>query len=507
MSLRRRLQQQQQQLKQQQPQPKVTQRFFRIRRCITLDLGGQFNYTTFDVGGNVSFVNSKEMSEKIIQLALTKSRVWRSIKAMTAFSAAIDKWNDDGRNIVENFTAVDELRRGQFEFVIIDPMSMLHYAIPSVLGDLPHAAMSVATRTFQYRVPRLPSFTFNVMFDCGDPTKSFGRRLLNLVLNMAISLFGLRQRIEYRIVDADMIGSDVSPSTKTLYLTDAMRRVSLWFLVEDIAVGHALPLMPNTVPVGDIAARRPLHPLPVELEEFMSPSTGVIVVSFGSFFDFIPHDIALKFCRAFRQLQSEGRRVVWKSANTTMCPGVDNVRIMRWIPQNDLLADHRVVMFISHGGLSGTMEAIYHAKPVIVFPLMADQPSTAHAVESKGFGIRMNIGEFTADSLLHNINKILSDRKYAQNAQLSSSILRDRRDTAAERVSHMINHVIKYGDSHLRTGAFELNDLQFLMFDVYAFICTVTLVTFLTTCFVCRRICVKFCRRNTLVSEPKPKRS
>jgi len=52
--------------------------------------------------------------------------------------------------------------------------------------------------------------------------------------------------------------------------------------------------------------------------------------------------------------------------------------------------------------------------------------------------------------------------------ELASAILRDRRDTPAQRVSAMIDHVIKYGDQHIRTGAFEMSTLQFLMFDIFA---------------------------------------
>lgn len=43
-----------------------------------------------------------------------------------------------------------------------------------------------------------------------------------------------------------------------------------------------------------------------------------------------------------------------------------NVILKDWFPQRALLADKRVKLFITHGGLGSTMELAYAAKPAIV---------------------------------------------------------------------------------------------------------------------------------------------
>jgi len=108
----------------------------------------------------------------------------------------------------------------------------------------------------------------------------------------------------------------------------------------------------------------------------------------------------------------------------------------------------------------------------------------------------MDIGNFSSEMLLSNIDKLLHDPTYTRNVQLSSAILRDRPDTAAQRVSAMIEHVIKYGDQHLRTGAFKLSTAEFFMFDIFAILlaagASVLLVIILTSyCLygTCRRYC------------------
>ena len=55
---------------------------------------------------------------------------------------------------------------------------------------------------------------------------------------------------------------------------------------------------------------------------------------------------------------------------------------------------------------------------------------------------------------------------YKRNALMSSALLHDQRDTPAQRVSAMIDHVIKYGDRHLQTEVTELSNMT--MLDIFA---------------------------------------
>ena len=274
-------------------------------------------------------------------------------------------------------------------------------------------------------------------------------------------------------------------------------QASLWFILEDMSVGYALPQMPNTLAIGDIMAGRPGKALPRDLEDFMSASKdGVILVSFGSYFDVGIAEVVHKLCNAFTDRRNH-LRVIWKMKDTNVCFSDDGrIKVMPWIPQNDLLADARVQMLISHGGLNSIIESAYHAKPMIIFPIQGDQPLNAAAAEAKGIAIRMDIGDFNSQMLLSNIDKLLYDPTYKRNANLSSAILRDRPHTAAQRVSAMIDHVIKYGDEHLRTGAFELSIAQFFMFDIFAFLlaaCIAVLLAVILVCYCCYGICRKCC--------------
>ncbi|GMS84955.1 hypothetical protein PENTCL1PPCAC_7130, partial [Pristionchus entomophagus] len=66
---------------------------------------------------------------------------------------------------------------------------------------------------------------------------------------------------------------------------------------------------------------------------------------------------------------------------------VKNVVLTKWMPQNDLLNDKRVVAFISHAGGGSVMEVARAAVPTIFVPLFAEQPRNAAAFSENGMAI------------------------------------------------------------------------------------------------------------------------
>lgn len=68
-----------------------------------------------------------------------------------------------------------------------------------------------------------------------------------------------------------------------------------------------------------------------------------------------------------------------------------------------------VKAFISHGGLLGTLEAIYCGVPILVIPHFGDQHLNAKTIEAAGSGVIMKLTEATEEIIGTNINKILSE--------------------------------------------------------------------------------------------------
>lgn len=79
------------------------------------------------------------------------------------------------------------------------------------------------------------------------------------------------------------------------------------------------------------------------------------------------------------------QRVVWKVVDddidstaarakfAAVTAAALNVRIQPWLPQQDLLGHPGVKAFLTHGGIHSMYEGIYHAVPMVLMPLAADQ--------------------------------------------------------------------------------------------------------------------------------------
>lgn len=109
-------------------------------------------------------------------------------------------------------------------------------------------------------------------------------------------------------------------------------------------------MMPTIVQIGGSHVQPPKK-LPADLELYLNQSTdGVIVFSMGSLIQGskMPQKQRDAFLTAFGRLK---QNVLWKFEDDSMTNVPPNVRIMKWLPQSDVIAHPNVVLFITHGGL------------------------------------------------------------------------------------------------------------------------------------------------------------
>jgi len=192
-------------------------------------------------------------------------------------------------------------------------------------------------------------------------------------------------------------------------------------------------------------------------------------MTFGSLAVSIPAHMVEKFSSAFGRLGG-AYRVVWRLDNRDDVELPDNVMISRWLPQNDILAHPNVRLFITHSGNNGQYEAVYHGVPMIGFSLHGDQIYNARRVVQKGYGLSMNLHDFTSDQLLDNIYKILGDESYKRRISRASEIFRSQDQTPVERAAFWIEHVCRFGGDHLRSAGNDLPLYSYLMLDILAFV-------------------------------------
>ena len=214
---------------------------------------------------------------------------------------------------------------------------------------------------------------------------------------------------------------------------------------------------------------------------------GVIIVSFGSVVDTLPGYLMQKIADALHSFSDY--TIIWKydEKQTDIKNPPPNVIAMKWLPQNDLLADKRTKLFITHSGNNGQFEALYHAIPMIGIPIFADQLYNAAKMQYKEYGIALNTLEFTPEDLVKSMKTVLDDPKYKRNIEKASAIFRDR-EHPADRAAFLVEHVMKFGGDNLHSHALDMPWYEYLMLDILSFF-LLLVSTLFCILFLCMRKC------------------
>lgn len=91
----------------------------------------------------------------------------------------------------------------------------------------------------------------------------------------------------------------------------------------------------------------------------------------------------------------------------------DNFYVEEFVPQLEVLK--RASIFITHGGMNSSNEAIYYAVPSIVVPQSVDQPLVAKRMDELNIGKVINKKEVTPEKLRRYTKEILSNNSYKDN--------------------------------------------------------------------------------------------
>lgn len=207
-----------------------------------------------------------------------------------------------------------------------------------------------------------------------------------------------------------------------------------------------------------------------DIKEFLDSATnGAIFFSLGSNVkssDLSRQRISI-LLNKFRSLK---QKVLWKFE--TELPNLpDNVKIGKWLPQDDILAHPNVKLFIAHCGKGGITEAKYHGVPILAIPVFGDQFSNADNIVNEGWAITLPLSDLNAETFSRVLDEALNNSTYAQVAKKLSNLNRDRPEHPLDRAAFWIEYVIRHdGAKHMQSPAIHLNWLQSNSIDVYAFV-------------------------------------
>ncbi|XP_038207504.1 UDP-glycosyltransferase UGT5-like [Zerene cesonia] len=256
-------------------------------------------------------------------------------------------------------------------------------------------------------------------------------------------------------------------------LDEVVYNASLILSNSHASMGKAISLPQNFIPIGGYHISQDLKPLPENLQKILdNAKNGVIYFSLGSNLKskHLPREIKEALLKIFGGLKYT---VLWKFEEEL--PGTpSNVHIVKWAPQQSILAHRNCVLFITHGGQLSTTEAVYFGKPIIAIPVFADQFINAERAVQKGFAKRVDLSYTMADDIKVAIGEILNDPKYTTKVKELSQIYKDRPVTPDKELVQWVEHVVKTrGAPHLRSPALDVPLYQKLYLDLLALAVTV----------------------------------
>ncbi|PSN55491.1 UDP-glucuronosyltransferase 1-3 [Blattella germanica] len=323
--------------------------------------------------------------------------------------------------------------------------------------------------------PDNPSFIPHHFLGHSD-RMDFGQRFWNSFFQVTLQWgYHSYMNVPTERIARKYFGDDLPP------LADIARNTSLLLLNTHFSMNQPRPFVPNIVEIGGIHLSPPKE-LPTDLKEFLDGAKdGAICFSLGSLvkMDTLPVEKREAFLQAFAELP---QRVLWKLETDVIPNRPANVKVVRWLPQLDILRHPNVKAFVTHGGLMGTTEAVHSGVPMVAIPLFGDQMVNVASYVSEGFAIKLAFADITKESVLNALKAVLYDSSYKENAIRISRAFNDRPMSAQDTAIYWTEYVIRHkGAEHLRSAAIDLAWYQYLLLDVIVvFLLAVLILIFVT---------------------------
>ncbi|XP_050519783.1 UDP-glucosyltransferase 2-like isoform X2 [Daktulosphaira vitifoliae] len=289
-------------------------------------------------------------------------------------------------------------------------------------------------------------------------------------------------------------GFENRPSMKNM-----LKNVSLNLVDSDVMILSPRPYVPSFIEVSGIHIR-PTKSMSKELKDFMDNATsGVIYFNFGTILNVtdIPKD---SFDSLVTVLGRLNQKIIFKWINKDTSSFPNNFYVDSWLPQMEILNHSNCRLFITHGGVHGLIESLLAGVPIIGFPVFGDQFVNIRATVDDGYGIIGNIFHLTEKKMENYVNRILTDKKYSENAKRVSAIFRDKPMSAVDKAIYWVEYVIRHNGAHnLKTAAVHLPWYQYYLIDVIVLMMSIVVIIIYFVSLMCK------CLKKLLVSFIKNK--
>ncbi|XP_061755647.1 UDP-glucuronosyltransferase 3A1-like [Nerophis ophidion] len=376
------------------------------------------------------------------------------------------------------------LQREQYNMAILDAFNPCSFIIAHKLG-LPFIAFYPGTLNGPLSIT-IPSSLSSVPVCSSQLSDHMG--LWGRAKNVFYSLVGvIGQRIVWSMFK-DVADRHLDSGSPPGGLDEFHHKAELWAFNTDFSLEFPQPLLPYTVLVGGLL-NKVAKPLDQELDIWVSSfgEAGFIVVTLGSMVSSVSVDrLLVELVDGFSMIP---QGVIWRYDCELWPPHLSkpsNVRLVDWLPLNDLLGHENMRLFITHGGQNSLLQAVYHAVPVLGIPLFGDQFDNMVRAEAKGLGLTISSTQITSRLLSSTIQTIIKDASFKSAALSLSSIHRSHPVSPALRLVQWVEHILQSGGgAHLRPSSLQQPWYQRYLLDLLLLL----LISLAGPVFLCWLLC------------------
>ncbi|KAF2878851.1 hypothetical protein ILUMI_27315 [Ignelater luminosus] len=253
-------------------------------------------------------------------------------------------------------------------------------------------------------------------------------------------------------------------------LEEIPKRISMLFVNSDPIFHQIRATVPTVIQIRGGKHLAASKPLPKDLKKYLDEAAeGFIYFSLGT--NVKSKDLSENVRNVILQAFSElPYKILWKFELDHLPGKPENVKISKWLPQQDIFKHPNIKLFITQGGLQSMEEAIYNHVPMVGIPFFADQPLNINRMVSKGLGLSLDHKTMNKESFKEAVLEVINNPRYLGNVKHVADLAQDQPMTGLERAVWWTEYVLRHkGAEHLKSPALDLPDYQYYLLDVIGF--------------------------------------
>ncbi|CBL43432.1 glucuronosyltransferase [Caenorhabditis elegans] len=261
---------------------------------------------------------------------------------------------------------------------------------------------------------------------------------------------------------------------------ELMRLPAYMFTNSNPILDFPYPRPSKFIEIGGIAADEKKHDevLPESYDHILNLRNRTVLISFGSNAKsiFMPDHMRRSLIIALGMMPDI--TFIWKYENSSIDivkefdPTIKNIVQVDWMPQQALLADPRLDLFVTHGGMASTNEIAFSGKPAVMVPVFGDQTRNSRMLERHG-GVLMLRKENLEypEIVIETILSVLNDPSYAERAQQLATLLRNHPESPKQVFLKYFNFVARFGKpTGIDSNSINVDFIAYYYLDLIAFL-------------------------------------